>query len=73
MMFQQISRLLAVIYVLSTSLKKFSLPPNEEEFESLWGSFYHQASLGTQLNQQILSGILQKKQSQIDPDSEVRS
>ncbi|KAL8478593.1 hypothetical protein ACS0TY_030468 [Phlomoides rotata] len=73
LLFQKISRLLAVIYVLSTSLKQFSLPPSEEECESLWASFYHQASLGTQLNQQILSGIVQKNQSQIDSGSEESS
>lgn len=71
MMIQQISRLLAAMYVLSTSLKQFSLSPNEEGSESQWASFFHQASLGTQLNQQILSGMVQKKQSQIATDSEV--
>ncbi|KAK4438264.1 Separase [Sesamum alatum] len=70
LLFQKISRLLASIYVLSTSLKQFSLSPSEEGSESQWASFFHQASLGSHLNQQILSGIVQKKQSQIATDSE---
>ncbi|XP_047976121.1 separase isoform X2 [Salvia hispanica] len=61
---QKVSRLLAVIYVLSTSLEQFSLSSNEQGSESQWASFFHQASLGTQLNQQLLSGIIQKKQNQ---------
>ncbi|KAI3445664.1 hypothetical protein Pfo_002329 [Paulownia fortunei] len=58
LLFQKISKLLAAVYVLSTSLTQFSLSPNEE------------ASLGTHLNQQILSDIMQKKQTQIATDSE---
>ncbi|XP_020551646.1 separase [Sesamum indicum] len=69
LLFQKISRLLASIYVLSTSLKQFSLSPSEEGSESQWASFFHQASVGSHLNQQTLSGIVQKKQSQIATDS----
>ncbi|KAL0357132.1 UNVERIFIED_CONTAM: Separase [Sesamum calycinum] len=69
LLFQKISRLLAFIYVLSTSLKQFSLSPSEEGSVSQWASFFHQASVGSHLNQQTLSGILQKKQSQISTDS----
>lgn len=57
--------------MLSSTLKQFSLSSNEEGSESQWASFFHQASLGTQLNQQFLSGIMQKKQSQSAKDSEV--
>ncbi|KAH6777375.1 hypothetical protein C2S51_008687 [Perilla frutescens var. frutescens] len=64
LLFQKISRLLAAIYLLSTSLKQISLSSNEEGSESQWASFFHQASLGTQFNQQFLSGMMQKKQSQ---------
>ncbi|KAL1534288.1 separase [Salvia divinorum] len=64
LLLQKVSRLLAVIYVLSTSLEQFSLSSNEQGSESQWASFFHQASLGTQLNQQLLSGIMQKKQNQ---------
>lgn len=62
LLIQQISRLLAALYVLSTSLKQFSLSPDEEGSESRWASFFHQASLGAHLNQQIISDIVQKKQ-----------
>ncbi|KAL0422317.1 UNVERIFIED_CONTAM: Separase, partial [Sesamum latifolium] len=41
----------------------------EEGSESQWASFFHQASVGSHLNQQTLSGIVQKKQSQIATDS----
>lgn len=57
--------------MLSTSLKQFSLSSNEDGHESRWASFFHQASLGTQLNQQFLFGIMNKKQSQSARDSEV--
>ncbi|KAH6768791.1 hypothetical protein C2S51_014127 [Perilla frutescens var. frutescens] len=70
LLFQKISRLLAAIYLLSTSLKQFSLSSNEEGSESQWASFFHQASLGTQFNQQFLSGMMQKKQSQNPRDYE---
>ncbi|XP_057803899.1 separase isoform X2 [Salvia miltiorrhiza] len=70
LLLQKVSRLLTAIYVLSTSLEQFSLSSNEQGSESQWASFFHQASLGTQLNQQFLSGIMQKKQSQSATDSE---
>ncbi|KAL6545762.1 hypothetical protein OROGR_009636 [Orobanche gracilis] len=64
-----ISKLLAAIYVLSISLKEFSISPQEEGSESLLASFFHQASLGTHLNQQIISSTMQKKKTHIT-DSE---
>ncbi|KAL6494538.1 hypothetical protein OROGR_031338 [Orobanche gracilis] len=67
-----ISKLLAAIYVLSISLKEFSISPQEEGSESLLASFFHQASLGTHLNQQIISSMMQKKKTHIT-DSEVSS
>ncbi|KAL7119495.1 hypothetical protein ACP275_02G066600 [Erythranthe tilingii] len=70
LLFKKICRLLAGVYVLSTSLKQFSLSPGEEGSESQWASFFHQASLGTDLNQQIISGMVQKKQSQSATNSE---
>ncbi|KAL3620880.1 hypothetical protein CASFOL_035792 [Castilleja foliolosa] len=70
LLFQKISRLLATVYVLSISLKQLSISPLEEGSESLLASFFHQASLGTHLNQQIISSIMQKKQTQLPTDSE---
>ncbi|GFP93870.1 separase [Phtheirospermum japonicum] len=70
LLFQKISRLLAAVYVLSVSLKQFSISPHEEGSESLLASFFHQASLGTHLNQQIISSMMQKNQTQIPTDSE---
>ncbi|GER26714.1 separase [Striga asiatica] len=69
-LFQKISRLLATVYVLSTSLKQWSISPCDEGFESRLGSFFHQASLGTHLNQQIVYNIMQRKQTQVVADSE---
>ncbi|KAL3814465.1 hypothetical protein ACJIZ3_015733 [Penstemon smallii] len=65
---REISRLLAVLYVLSTSVTPFSLSPSDEGSESQWASFFHQASLGTHLNQQIHAGMVQKRQSPIASD-----
>ncbi|KAL6517690.1 hypothetical protein OROMI_033391 [Orobanche minor] len=69
LLFQKISKLLAAIYVLSISLKEFSISPQEEGSESLLASFFHQASLGTHLNQQIISSTMQKRKTHIT-DSE---
>ncbi|XP_051146436.1 separase isoform X2 [Andrographis paniculata] len=69
-LFQKVSRLLATIYVLCTSSKQFSLSPHEEGFESWWASFFHQASLGTHVNQHIVTGMMLKTQCQITSDSE---
>ncbi|KAL6565883.1 hypothetical protein OROHE_004938 [Orobanche hederae] len=64
LLFQKISRLLAIIYTLSSSLDKFYLSPNDQGFESMWATFYYQASISTLLNQQVLYATAQKKHSQ---------
>ncbi|EPS65451.1 hypothetical protein M569_09328, partial [Genlisea aurea] len=69
MLIQQISRLLAVVYILATSLDHFLLTPSEEGSESQWAAFFHQASLGTNINQQMFLGKT-PKQSQSARDSE---
>ncbi|CAA2934735.1 separase isoform X1 [Olea europaea subsp. europaea] len=61
LLFQKISRLLAVLYVLSTSMEPFSLSPREAGRENQWASFFHQASIGNHLNQQLY-GVMQKQQ-----------
>ncbi|XP_073125634.1 separase isoform X2 [Henckelia pumila] len=70
LLFQKVSRLLAIVYVLATSIKHFSLLPSEEGLESQWSSFFHQASLSSHLNRQVLSTAVRKQQSQIASDSE---
>ncbi|KAL3538573.1 hypothetical protein ACH5RR_001939 [Cinchona calisaya] len=57
---QKVSRLLTVLYVLSTSVEAFSLSPDEALSESHWASFFHQASIGTHFNQQLCSGMMRK-------------
>ncbi|XP_073049001.1 separase isoform X1 [Primulina eburnea] len=70
LLFQKISRLLAIVYVLATSIKHFSLLPSEEGLESQWSSFFHQASLGSHLNRQVFSTAVRKQQSQNASDFE---
>ncbi|XP_070034034.1 separase isoform X2 [Nicotiana tomentosiformis] len=61
---QKISRLLAAVYVLSTSDKSFSIPPSKAISESQWASFFHQASIGTRLNQHFFSCPLKKQKAE---------
>ncbi|KAK4339952.1 hypothetical protein RND71_041414 [Anisodus tanguticus] len=61
---QKISRLLAAVYVLSTSVKSFSIAPSKAISESQWASFFHQASIGTHLNQHFFSCLLKKQKAE---------
>ncbi|KAK0589698.1 hypothetical protein LWI29_017484 [Acer saccharum] len=57
-LFQKVSRLLAAMYILSASSNLFSLSSSCKVLsESHWASFFHQASLGTDLNYQFLSNM----------------
>lgn len=69
--FKQISRLLAAVYVLSTSVKSFSIAPSKAMSEGQWASFFHQASIGTHLNQHFFSFPLKKQKAEHDVDYEV--
>ncbi|KAL1827171.1 separase isoform X3 [Daucus carota subsp. sativus] len=55
-LFRKVSRLLAVLYICS-SVKILSLPSSHSDTitASQWGSYFHQASLGTHFNQQLFS------------------
>ncbi|XP_011008695.1 PREDICTED: separase [Populus euphratica] len=58
---QKVSRLLSAIFVLSSSSKTFSLSNYSKVIsESHWASFFHQASLGNNLNFQFLSNTTLK-------------
>ncbi|KAJ6704493.1 hypothetical protein OIU85_030317 [Salix viminalis] len=62
---QKVSRLLSAIFVLSSSSKTFSLPNFSKVLsESHWASFFHQASLGNNLNYQFLSNTTLKRRTQ---------
>ncbi|CAH9052128.1 unnamed protein product [Cuscuta europaea] len=58
--FQKVSRLLATVYVLSTSIKNLAVPSHSVVSERQWASFFHQASLGAHFNLQLFSTL--KKQ-----------
>ena len=69
---QQVSRLLSAIFVLSSSSKTFSLPNYSKVLsESHWASFFHQASLGNNLNYQFLSNTTPKHRTQNFADDQV--
>ncbi|KAK3002113.1 hypothetical protein RJ639_021722 [Escallonia herrerae] len=67
---QQVSRLLAVLYVLSTSVDSFSLSSCEVPSASQWASYFHQASLGTHLNHQLFLHMVGKQKFRDSMDVE---
>lgn len=70
-LFQKVSKLLAVIYVLSSTSKLFSLSSSSKVLsESHWASFFHQASLGTHLNYKFLSNMSWRFKAQDIVDTE---
>ncbi|XP_031277684.1 separase [Pistacia vera] len=70
-LFQKVSRLLAVVFIFSSSSKLFSLSSSCKVLsESHWASFFHQASLGTHLNYQFLSNISCRYKGQLLLDVE---
>ena len=73
-MTQQVSKLLATIYVLSASTEFFPLSPSCKALsENHWASYFHQASLGTHLNYQFLSNMIGRCKVQHLVDAEVCS
>ncbi|XP_044490537.1 separase-like isoform X4 [Mangifera indica] len=70
-LFQKVSRLLAVVFILSSSSKLFSLSSSCKVLsEGHWASFFHQASLGTHLNCQFLSNMTWRYKGQHLLDAE---
>ncbi|KAK1425541.1 hypothetical protein QVD17_20895 [Tagetes erecta] len=62
-LFQKVSQLLAVLYTLSTSSKTFSMLGSSTSLLSVsqWAAYFHQASLGTQINSQLFSCLVEQK------------
>ncbi|WCJ24668.1 hypothetical protein M5689_006610 [Euphorbia peplus] len=59
--FQKVSRLISVIYTLSSSSELFSLQSHCKVLsEGHWASYFHQASLGTHLTYQFFSSATSK-------------
>ncbi|KAI9087156.1 hypothetical protein K1719_030791 [Acacia pycnantha] len=57
-LFQKVSRLLAVIYIVSASNEKFSLSSFSKALdENYWASYFHQASIGTHHGCQFFSKL----------------
>lgn len=58
MILQQVSKLLAVMYVVSASSEQFSLSSFSKALgENYWASYFHQASIGTHLTYRFLSHL----------------
>lgn len=72
-MTSQVSRLLAMLYTLSPSNKALSMLSSSSSVlsESQWASFFHQASLGTYLNHQLVSRIGKHKDQNTTTDIHV--
>ncbi|KFK31931.1 hypothetical protein AALP_AA6G177700 [Arabis alpina] len=60
---QKISRLLAALYLLSSSSAEFSFSCDGELSASHWVTYYHQASLGAHINYQFLSNFSRRYKS----------
>ncbi|XP_042511471.1 separase isoform X2 [Macadamia integrifolia] len=71
-LFQKVSRLLAAIFLLSTSPGFGSLPICISDTLSVshWAAYFHQASLGTHLNHQFFSSKSGKSKTQDSTDFE---
>jgi separase len=70
-LFQKVSRLLASLYLLSSSNSEFTFESDGNELSaSHWVSFFHQASLGTHLSYHFISNLSQKHKSQCLSDKE---
>ncbi|XP_021774969.1 separase-like isoform X2 [Chenopodium quinoa] len=66
LLFQKVSRLLALVYVVSSSKKNFSsLISCKVLSESYWAAYFHQASVGSHHDLQLLSAISLKHKSQL--------
>ncbi|KAL9691962.1 hypothetical protein QQ045_012390 [Rhodiola kirilowii] len=72
-LFQKVSRLLAALHVLSASTELFSLPKSSLKAlsDSHWAAYFHQASIGTHLNYQLLSSWAGKSISEYPSDNKV--
>ncbi|XP_010433961.1 PREDICTED: separase-like [Camelina sativa] len=63
-LFQKVSRLLASLYLLSSSSAEFSFEYDGNELSaSHWVSFFHQASLGTHISYHFISSLSGKHKS----------
>lgn len=70
--FQQVSRLLAFVFLLSASSEVYSFTPSSKALsESHWASYFHQASLGTNLNYQLFTNNAGRYQVQHLANAEV--
>ncbi|XP_057978228.1 separase isoform X2 [Malania oleifera] len=69
-LFQKVSRLLLVIILYSTSYEpsSLSLSSCKSLSEAHWASYFHQASIGTHLNYQLLSSFAGKHKAQTPMD-----
>ncbi|CAN8325640.1 unnamed protein product [Cochlearia groenlandica] len=69
--FQKVSRLLASLYLLSTSSAEFSFECNGNELStSHWVAYFHQASLGTHISYQFISNLSRRHKPQCLTDKE---
>ncbi|XP_040943419.1 separase isoform X2 [Gossypium hirsutum] len=68
-LFQKVSRLLSAIYLLSATSEHFALPSCKALSESHWASYFHQASLGTHLNNQFFPSTSGRSNAQRFVDS----
>ncbi|XP_019425826.1 PREDICTED: separase isoform X1 [Lupinus angustifolius] len=59
--FEKVSKLLAVMYVVSASSEQFSLSSFSKVLgENCWASYFHQASIGTHLTYRFLSHVSER-------------
>ncbi|KAE8690720.1 separase-like isoform X2 [Hibiscus syriacus] len=65
----EVSRLLSAVYLISATNEHFTLPSCKALSESHWASYFHQASLGTHLNNQFFPSTSGRSNTQHFVDS----
>ncbi|KAK8567876.1 hypothetical protein V6N12_006446 [Hibiscus sabdariffa] len=66
---QEVSRLLSAVYLLSATNEHFTLPSCKAPSEGQWASYFHQASIGTHLNNQFFPNTSGRSNAQRFVDS----
>ncbi|KAK8668366.1 hypothetical protein V6N13_105823 [Hibiscus sabdariffa] len=68
-LFKKVSRLLSAVYLLSATNEHFTLPSCKAPSEGQWASYFHQASIGTHLNNQFFPNTSGRSNAQRFVDS----
>ncbi|GAB2265099.1 hypothetical protein Dimus_000166 [Dionaea muscipula] len=69
-LFQKVSQLLAIVYVISAAREDFSSPLSRKlPSENYWAAYYHQVSVGTHNSHSLFCTMAARCKSQVVPDT----